>query len=74
MTDIYAVEMPTRTAGLAVRAEQGFRFYASDHAFAVLEQRRYARLDDIYADVRRLAGIRTQPEVIARPRKRARKN
>jgi hypothetical protein len=55
MTDIFAVEIPTRTAGLAVRAEAGFRFYASDQTFAALEGRSYDRLEDIHTDVRRLA-------------------
>ena len=41
--------------GLTVRAEAGFRFYASDHAFVGLEGRSYKRLEDIRADVRRLA-------------------
>jgi hypothetical protein len=61
MTDIFAVEMPTRTAGLAVRAEAGFRFYASDHAFIGLESRNYTRLEDIQADVRRLAETSNVP-------------
>jgi hypothetical protein len=67
MTDIFAVEMRTRTAGLAVRADQGFRFYASDHAFAGLEGRSYDRLEDIQADVRRLG---VTPRVAAASRRR----
>lgn len=55
MTDIFAVETSTRTVGLAVRAEAGFRFYASDHAFASLEGRNYRRVEDIQADIRRVA-------------------
>jgi hypothetical protein len=55
MSRIYVVETATRTAGLAVPAESGLRFYASDHAFAALEKRRYARIKDIQADVNRLA-------------------
>lgn len=70
MTDIFAVEMPTRTAGLAVRAAAGFRFYASDHAFAALENRSYDRLEDIHADVRRLAKA---PKVPARSRHRGKR-
>jgi hypothetical protein len=69
MTDIFAVEMPTRTAGLAVRAEEGFRFYASDNAFAVLEGRSYDRLEDIHADVRRLAKAPKLPASARRRRK-----
>ncbi len=69
MTDIFAVEMPTRTAGLAVRAETGFRFYASDHAFAGLEGRSYRRLQDIQADVRRLAAGPKVPATSQRRRK-----
>ena len=46
MFDIFAVETATGTAGLAVRTETGFRFYAADHALAVLETRRYAAIED----------------------------
>jgi hypothetical protein len=60
-TDIFAVETPTRTAGLAVRAEAGFRFYASDHAFVGLESRNFRRLEDIQAAVRRLADATKTP-------------
>jgi hypothetical protein len=70
MTDIFAVELPTHTAGLAVRAERGFRFYASDHAFAGLEGRSYDRLRDIHADVRRLAKT---PKVPASSRRRGKR-
>jgi hypothetical protein len=70
MTDIFAVEMPTRTAGLAVRAEAGFRFYASDHAFIGLESRNYTRLEDIQADVRRLAEASNVPAPSRRRGKR----
>lgn len=55
MTNIFAVETPKRTAGLAIRNEADFRFYAADHAFVILEGRSYVRLEDIRADVRRLA-------------------
>jgi hypothetical protein len=57
-------------AGLAVRAEAGFRFYASDHAFASLEGRNYRRLQDIHADVRRLAEAPTIPALSQRRGKR----
>jgi hypothetical protein len=70
MTDIFAVEMPTRAAGLAVRADAGFRFYASDHAFAGLEGRSYARIEDIQADVRRLAEAKHVPDFSRRRGKR----
>jgi len=70
MTDIFAVETATRTVGLAVRAEAGFRFYASDHAFAGLEGRSYPRLKDIHTDVRRLAEA---PKVPASSRRRSRR-
>jgi hypothetical protein len=61
MTNIFAIETSARTAGLAVRNEADFRFYASDHAFVALEGRTYVRLEDIRADVRRLADTPTQP-------------
>ncbi|HWB49487.1 MAG TPA: hypothetical protein VG651_10285 [Stellaceae bacterium] len=70
MTDIYAVETPTRAAGLAVRAEAGFRFLAADLAFAGLEGRSYARLEDIKADVRRLAATPHRPAPSRRRGKR----
>ena len=61
MTNIFAIETSARTAGLAVRNEADFRFYASDHAFVALEGRTYVRLEDIRADVRRLAKTPSVP-------------
>lgn len=58
MSDFFVVETATRIAGLAVRAEHGFRFYASDHAFARLEGRRYARIEDLHIDISRITGDR----------------
>lgn len=55
MSRIYVVETATRTAGLAVPAESGLQLHASDHAFAAIEKRRYARIEDIQAAVNRLA-------------------
>jgi hypothetical protein len=55
MSRIYVFETATRTAGLAMPAESGLQFHASDDAFASLEKRRYARVEDIQADVNRLA-------------------
>jgi hypothetical protein len=54
MRDFFAVETTERSAGLAVRVGGDFRFYASDPAFAALESRRYASLDDIQAGIREL--------------------
>jgi hypothetical protein len=67
MTDIFAIETPTRTVGLAVRADAGFRFYASDHAFVGLERRRYRRLEDIQKSVRQLTEARQIPAKAPRP-------
>jgi hypothetical protein len=67
MTDIFAIETPARTAGLAVRAAAGFRFHACDDAFVGLEDRRYRRLEDIHQDVSRLAGARRVPAAARRP-------
>jgi hypothetical protein len=70
MTDIFAVETPTRTVWLAVRANTGFHFYASDQAFTGLEGRRYGRLEDLQAEIGRL--IRT-PRTPARSRRSGRR-
>jgi hypothetical protein len=72
MTDIFAIETPARTAGLAVRAKTGFRFYASDHAFAGLEGRSYRTLEDVRADVSRLTSARHIPSPARRPGRRRR--
>jgi hypothetical protein len=72
MIDIFAIETSARTAGLAVRAAAGFRFYASDHAFAGLEGRSYRRLEDIRTDVSRLASARQVPALARRPGRRHR--
>jgi hypothetical protein len=61
MTDIFAVETPTRTVGLAVRADTGFCFYASDQAFAGLEGRHYGRLEDLQAEIGRVARTPNPP-------------
>jgi len=61
MTNIFAIETSARTAGLAVRNEADFRFYASDQAFADLEGRSYRRIEDIQADVRRLSEAQRGP-------------
>lgn len=71
MGDFFAVETRARTAGLAVRAEAGFRFYAADRAFIHLEGRNYARLTDIQADVR-LAEIPRAPALSLHRGKRRR--
>ena len=72
MTDIFAIETSTRSAGFPVRAEAGFRFYATDRTFSGLEQRRYRRIEDIYADVQRLADGVATTRFIRRNRKRDR--
>jgi hypothetical protein len=72
MTDIFAIETSMRTAGLAVRADAGFRFYASDHVFTGLENRSYRRLEDIHTDVARLASARQVPDLARRPSGRRR--
>ena len=64
MSRICVVEVATKTPGLAAPDESGLRFYAADHAFAALEKRLYARLDDIQADVNRLA-VSREATVIA---------
>ena len=73
MTDIFAVETPTRTVGLAVRAEEGFLFYASDRAFLGLEGHSYPRLQDIQKQVRRLAEARQIPAKVSRTPAKARR-
>ena len=64
MSRIYVVETDTKTVGLAVPAENGMRFYAADHAFAALEKRLYARLDEIRAAVNRLAASPATIEIV----------
>jgi hypothetical protein len=70
MTNIFAIETSARTAGLAIRNDADFRFYASDHAFVPLEGRAYVRLEDIRADVRRLAETPAVPNASRRGGKR----
>jgi hypothetical protein len=65
MSKFYVIETATRAAGLAVLVESGLQFHASDNAFAALEKRRYARLEDIRADVERLAASTTAPVIAA---------
>jgi hypothetical protein len=72
MPDIFAIETPARTAGLAVRGDTGFLFYASDHAFVGLEGRSYRRLEDIRTQVSRLASARQVPTPARRPGRRRR--
>jgi hypothetical protein len=72
MTDIFAIETPTRTVGLAVRADAGFRFYASDHAFVGLEGHSYRRLEDIQKSIRLLTEGQQVPAKAARPGGRSR--
>jgi hypothetical protein len=72
MTDIFAIDTPARSAGLAVRGEAGFHFYASDPAFSGLERRSYRRLEDIHKEVSRLASARGVPALARRPRRRRR--
>ena len=51
MPQSFAVETKHGVAGLLVRVQRGFRFYASDQAFAALEDRRYRRIEDARIDI-----------------------
>jgi hypothetical protein len=69
MTVIYAIETPPGTAGLAVRAASGFRFYAADGLFAALEDRRWPRLAEIHSAVNRLAASHNRCTAAGKERK-----
>ena len=43
MSDRFVVEADRRVVGLAVRSAGGFRFFASDQAYAHLEGKTFAR-------------------------------
>ncbi|MBV8651845.1 MAG: hypothetical protein JO255_10290 [Alphaproteobacteria bacterium] len=51
MTDAFIIETKGRTAGIAVRDENDFQFYASDHLFSALENRRFRTLRVLHAAV-----------------------
>jgi hypothetical protein len=51
MTDAFIIETKGRTAGIAVRDANDFQFYASDHLFAALENRRFRTLRVLHAAV-----------------------
>ncbi len=55
MSDAFVVETPHRTAGIAVREEQGFRFYAADSSFFRLDQRIFPRLRELHRAVNTVA-------------------
>lgn len=44
--EAYVIEVGGRAVGIVVRARRSFRFYASDHAFAGLENGIYCRPED----------------------------
>jgi hypothetical protein len=54
MTDVYAIEIFGRTAGLAVRALSGFIFYSSDPLFDRIDGRTYRRRSAIHASVKEI--------------------
>ena len=55
MSNAFVIESASLTAGLAVREDQGFRFYASDAAFRPLDDRHFHGLRTLRAAVDRLA-------------------
>jgi hypothetical protein len=73
MADIYAIDTPAGTAGLAVRGAEGFHFYAADHLFAMLEGRRWRRLVEIHTAVNRLAASGNRDTAAPQQRKRSRR-
>jgi hypothetical protein len=54
MADAFVIEHRNITAGIAVRERGGFRFYSSHEVFLPIEARKFRRLRDIEAAVRRI--------------------
>lgn len=55
--DAFVIETGGETAGIAVRHERGFRFYAATNDFAALEGRSFRRLRDAQRAARERALI-----------------
>ncbi|HEY0522530.1 MAG TPA: hypothetical protein VGD08_04010 [Stellaceae bacterium] len=55
MNDAYVIETQERTAGIAVRDHDGFRFYASDPDFYRIDNRTFRGLRALRAAVEGLA-------------------
>jgi hypothetical protein len=55
MTDAIIIELPSRTAGIAVRERGGYRFYASERVFHAMDDRTFPRLRDLRAALDRVA-------------------
>jgi len=72
MTDIFALERRTCPVSLSLRAEAGFRLYASRHASTCLEGRRFNGLEDIQAHVRHFADAPRVPASSRHPGMRGR--
>jgi hypothetical protein len=51
MYDAFIIETATHTAGLAVREDRGFRFYASDSRFYPIDNRVFGGLRAIHSAV-----------------------
>jgi hypothetical protein len=55
MADAVVIEHRNLTAGIAVRERGGYRFYSSDALFFPIDTRKFRRLSEIEAEVRRVA-------------------
>ncbi|MGO8919516.1 MAG: hypothetical protein ACLQJR_26750 [Stellaceae bacterium] len=55
MADAFVIELRDLTAGIAVRERGGYRFYSSDAMFFPIDARKFRRLREIRAALRRVA-------------------
>jgi hypothetical protein len=60
MTDAFIIETQGRTAGIAVRHDKAFQFYASDSLFWSLESRQFRTLREVHATVDTLIAAQEQ--------------
>jgi hypothetical protein len=56
MSAAFIIELPSGTAGVAVRVKTGFCFFASAHEFQSADQRIFSTLRALRADLLRRCG------------------
>lgn len=69
MADAYVIETPNDAAGIAIRERGGFRFYASNAPFWLIDQYKFRNLSAVHAAVQRLGRAASPSET--RPDERA---
>jgi hypothetical protein len=64
MSAAFVIELPSGTAGVAVRVKSGFCFFASAQEFQSADQRTFSTLRALRADLlRRCRGDRGDPRI-----------